>query len=583
MRRRHFLSLAGSAGLVPGRAIAQGAGRGLPRVCLLTFDPVSTGPSRYTPFFDRMKALGYEQGRTITLDWLSADGKAERFRDIAAECVRRQADVIVTATTPATEEAKRATSTIPIVMLALADPIGTGLVTNLAHPGGNVTGTSIFQAEIVAKQVELLRALDLAIARIGFMLVRGSPTVDLIRGTARQAASALGLDLTTAEITNADEFEPVMAAWRQAGVQAGMVVDSPQFSTGSNADRLAAAALAAKLPLIGNMVNCRKGALLGYGVDIPQVYVNAATFIDRILRGARPGDLPIEQPTRFPFVINLKTAAMLGVTVPPLLLARADWDQVKHKGLAYFILDMKQPGVQVHPLKQMNGYASFNQVFFSDALVEPEMMLCDVGDGWKVATTTLMHERRNADGTRNWAQASVRKGRIYEEEKAEVATTMEPYKWYPQRAGRVDLILPRAKETGRIKDPVVRQEIAKLLIMSKSAEWTAKRARAAQEQGKPQGPEGSLGKLVSSHVARQSARVHTYMSGQDALLSGADGPMNGLIGEILISVPAGSIAGGTDEIQRNIISERVLQMPKEPSVDTNKPFKDVPRNVVAKA
>ena len=147
-----------------------------------------------------------------------------------------------------------------------------------------------------------------------------------------------------------------------------------------------------------------------------------------------------------------------------LLLARADWDQVKHKGLAYFILDMKQPGVQVHPLKQMNGYASFNQVFFSDALVEPEMMLCDVGDGWKVATTTLMHERRNADGTRNWAQASVRKGRIYEEEKAEVATTMEPYKWYPQRAGRVDLILPRARETGQINDPVVRQEIAKLLI-----------------------------------------------------------------------------------------------------------------------
>ncbi|HTR84237.1 MAG TPA: acyl-CoA dehydrogenase family protein, partial [Reyranella sp.] len=139
------------------------------------------------------------------------------------------------------------------------------------------------------------------------------------------------------------------------------------------------------------------------------------------------------------------------------------------------------------------------------------------------------------------------------------------------------------KETGAIKDPVIRQEIAKLLIMSKSAEWTARRARAAQEQGKPQGPEGSLGKLVSSNVARLAARIHTYMTGQNALLSGEDGAMDGLIGEILISVPAGSIAGGTDEIQRNIISERVLQMPKEPSVDTNKPFKDVPRNTVAKA
>lgn len=266
-----------------------------------------------------------------------------------------------------------------------------------------------------------------------------------------------------------------------------------------------------------------------------------------------------------------------------LLLARANWDAVKHKGLAYFVLDMKQPGVQVHPLRQMNGHASFNQVFFTDAEVEPEMMICDVGDGWTVATTTLMHERRGADGLRTWAQASNRKGRIYEEEKAEIATTMEPYKWYPQRAGRVDLVMKRAIETGKITDPVMRQEIAKLLIMSKSAEWTARRARAAQNQGKPQGPEGSLGKLASSHVARQAARVHTYLTGSDALLSGADSPMEGVIAEILVSVPATSIAGGTDEIQRNIISERVLKMPKEPSVDTTKPFKDVPRNITAKA
>ena len=180
----------------------------------------------------------------------------------------------------------------------------------------------------------------------------------------------------------------------------------------------------------------------------------------------------------------------------------------------------------------------------------------------------VVHERRGADGLRTWAMGSDRKGRIYEEERAEVATTMEPYKWYPQRAGRVDLILQRAKETGHLADPVVRQEIAKLLTMSKAAEWTARRARAAQEQGRPQGPEGSLGKLVSSHVARAAARVHTQLSGADALLSGTDSPMGGVIAEILVSVPATSIAGGTDEIQRNIISERVLKMPKEISVDT---------------
>ncbi len=263
-----------------------------------------------------------------------------------------------------------------------------------------------------------------------------------------------------------------------------------------------------------------------------------------------------------------------------LLLARTDWDKRKHKGLSYFIIDMKQPGVTVQPLRQMNGHASFNQVFLTDATVQPEFLVAEVGDGWAVTTTTLMHERRGADALRSWARGSTRPGKVYDEERAEIETTMEPYKWYPQRAGRVDLIMPRARETGSIDDPVVRQEIAKLLCMSKAAEWTARRARTAQEQGRPQGPEGSLGKLISSHVARASARVHTQMSGANALLTGAGSPMDGVIAEILVSVPATSIAGGTDEIQRNIIAERVLGLPKEPSVDSDKPYRDVPRNIV---
>ena len=263
-----------------------------------------------------------------------------------------------------------------------------------------------------------------------------------------------------------------------------------------------------------------------------------------------------------------------------LLLARTNVDVPKHQGLSYFIIDMHQPGVDVHPLRQMNGHASFNQVFLTDAEVLPEHLVLDVGRGWAVATTTLMHERREADGVRVWGQASVGVGRIYDEERAENATVMEPYKWYPQRAGRVDLVIERAKAVGVNGDPVVRQEIAKLLTLSKSAEWTARRARAAQMQGRPQGPEGSLGKLASSHVARAAARVHTLISGADAMLSGEDGPMNGLIAEILVSVPAGSIAGGTDEIQRNIISERVLEMPKEPRTDNDRPFRDVPKNLV---
>jgi alkylation response protein AidB-like acyl-CoA dehydrogenase len=260
-----------------------------------------------------------------------------------------------------------------------------------------------------------------------------------------------------------------------------------------------------------------------------------------------------------------------------LLLARTDWDAPKHEGLSYFVIDIKQPGVDVQPLKQMNGHASFNQVFFTDAQVPAENLIGRIGEGWKVAMTTLAHERRGADGLSAPARRGVRTGRIYEEERRELETANQPYKWYPQRTGRVDLILERAKETGANRDPHVRQEIAKLMILAKSAEWTARRARAAQQQGRPQGPEGSLGKLAASHVARAAAHVHTLMTGTDALLTGPGSPRNGIIAEILVSVPAISIAGGTDEIQRNIIAERVLDLPKEPRFDTG-PFRQVRKN-----
>ncbi len=205
-------------------------------------------------------------------------------------------------------------------------------------------------------------------------------------------------------------------------------------------------------------------------------------------------------------------------------------------------------------------------------------MLLEDGDGWKVATTTLMHERRGADGLRRYPKPSGRPERIYREEDAEIASALAPYTWYPQRMGRVDLILQRARETGKIADPVIRQEIAKVLILSRSADWTARRARVAQEMGRAQGPEGSLGKLAASYIARAANRVHTMIGGADAMLTGDESPMGGVIAEILVSTPAISIAGGTDEIQKNIISERVLNMPKEPRTDTDRPFRDVPKN-----
>lgn len=263
-----------------------------------------------------------------------------------------------------------------------------------------------------------------------------------------------------------------------------------------------------------------------------------------------------------------------------LLLARTDWDAVKHKGLSYFILDMHQPGVDVHQLKQMNGHASFNQVFLTDAVIEPEYQVAELGEGWKVATTTLMNERRGADSARKYDSASDQPERIYEEERAEIATVMAPYTWYPQRMGRVDMLVERAKALGKYDDPATRQEIAKVLTLAKSAEWTARRARAASAAGKPQGPEGSIGKLAASIVARAANLAHTTIAGPDAMLTGDDDGTEGVVAEILVSTPAISIAGGTDEIQRNIIAERILKMPKEMRTDTDRPFRDVPRNQV---
>ncbi|WP_293680800.1 acyl-CoA dehydrogenase family protein [uncultured Phenylobacterium sp.] len=263
-----------------------------------------------------------------------------------------------------------------------------------------------------------------------------------------------------------------------------------------------------------------------------------------------------------------------------LLLARTDWDKLKHQGLSYFLIDMRQPGVEVQPLRQMNGHASFNQVFFTDAEVAADHLVGERGGGWAVATTTLMHERRGFDSFGAGAgPTDVRPGRTHAQASAEAATALEPYVWYPQRTGRVDLVLEGARASGKLDDPVVRQEIAKLLSLAKSVEWTARRARAAQAAGRPPGPEGSLGKLAASLIARAAARVHTQIAGADAMLTGADGPLEGLIAEILVSTPAISIAGGTDEIQRNIIAERVLRMPKEPSPDLDRPFRDVPRSV----
>ena len=263
-----------------------------------------------------------------------------------------------------------------------------------------------------------------------------------------------------------------------------------------------------------------------------------------------------------------------------ILVARTDWDLPKHQGLSYFLINMRQPGVEARPLKQMNGHASFNEVFMTDAIVLAEDLMGGEGNGWAIATTTLSIERQGfARGRTPTVSREPKEGLIYQELSAELDVANEPYIWYPQREGRVDLVLPRARATGAIKDPAVRQEIARLMCLSSGARLAAASAAAQRKSGSNEViPAGSIGKLGASIIARQAAHVHTMISGSEAMLSGSESAEEGMIAETLISVPAISIAGGTDEIQRNIISERVLGMPKEQRSDTG-PFRDIKRNV----
>ena len=259
-----------------------------------------------------------------------------------------------------------------------------------------------------------------------------------------------------------------------------------------------------------------------------------------------------------------------------LLVARTDWDSPKHKGLTYFALPMNQKEVEVRPLMQMNRHTSFNEVFMTEARIPNDYVIGTPGEGWAVALTTLAFER--GFGSLKKPRYSKQKGRVIDEAKAESEEHFKVYSWYPQRAGRVDLTKDHARTKKRNTDPIIRQEIAKLLSMHRIGEWTASRARAARKLGRAPGAEGSIGKLMSSNVARQANKTHSMIAGASALLTGPSASYDGIIAEILVSTPAKSIAGGTDEIQRNIIGERVLGLPREPSTDKDVPFRDVPRN-----
>ena len=321
MKRRDFLSaLGGAAATWPLAARAQQAGK-LPTIGYLGSSTPLADSQRVAAFLQRLHELGWTEGRTIAIEVRWAQGRSERFAEIAAEFVRLKVDIIITAGS-AVPALKQATSVIPIVFAVEADPVGRGLVASLARPGGNVTGLSVQQADLAGKRVELLREVIPSLRRLAVMANVGGPNAMHEMGEVQAAAVKFGLEVAPSEIRQAEDFAPAFDALK--GRADALYVCGDALVT-SNRLRISTLALGARLPTIyGSRDYVDAGGLISYGTNFPDLFRRAADYVDKILRGAKPADLPVEQPTKFDLVINLTTAKKLGLKIPEAFLLRAD-------------------------------------------------------------------------------------------------------------------------------------------------------------------------------------------------------------------------------------------------------------------
>jgi putative ABC transport system substrate-binding protein len=290
------------------------------RIGLLNSAPTS----RVEAFRQSLRELGYVEGQNLVIESRYAEGRGERFPDLAAELVRLKVDVIV-AGGPAVRAAQHATRTIPIVMAGANDPVGEGFVASLAHPGGNITGLSLLGAELPGKRLEILKEMVPPSARIAVLVNPAHARYGSAIHNLTVAAQALGLHLHVVEIRLADELETAFAAMTQARADALLVVDDGVLVSSSLVGRIADLAAKSRLPAMYDAkFDVEAGGLMSYGASFPDIWRRAATYVDKILKGAKPADLPIEQPIKFELVLNLKTAKALGITFPPTLLMQAD-------------------------------------------------------------------------------------------------------------------------------------------------------------------------------------------------------------------------------------------------------------------
>jgi putative ABC transport system substrate-binding protein len=321
VKRREFITLLGGAAAWPLGARAQQPGN----LRTIGFSGQSTRSAEselVAAFTQRLHELGWIEGRTITTEYRWSEGRAERFVQIAAEFVRLRVDVIVTSGTPQVLATKQATSLIPIVFARVGDPVASGLVASLARPGGNVTGLSVQSADLAGKRLELLREVVPTLRRVAILANVGNPFSVIELGEAQAAARMLGLEFEALEIRRAEDIAPAFEAIKD---RAEALYVCPDGLVDANKIRINTSALGARLPTMhGFREYVEAGGLMSYGANLPDLYRRSADYVDKILRGAKPGDIPVEQPTKFDFIVNLTTAKALGITVPLTLQASAN-------------------------------------------------------------------------------------------------------------------------------------------------------------------------------------------------------------------------------------------------------------------
>jgi putative ABC transport system substrate-binding protein len=326
MRRREFLSILGGSAVAPALwslpLRAQQPDKAV-RIGRLSPLSVATEAPMLEGLRQGLRDLGWIEGRNLAFELRFAEGKLDRLPQLAAELVRAKVDVIVTGSNPGALAAKTATTAIPIVMVTTGDPVQGGLVTSLARPGGNITGVTALGQALNAKRLELLKEAVPSVKRVAVLTNPASPYTEPFLQESGAAAQALGIEVRVLEARESDDLEKAFEAITNVHAEALMVLADVLFLT--HRRRIVELAVKNRLPTIyGERGSVQAGGLMFYGASLPDMYRRAATYVDKILKGAKPADLPVEQPTKFALVINLKTAKALGIDIPPTLLARTD-------------------------------------------------------------------------------------------------------------------------------------------------------------------------------------------------------------------------------------------------------------------